>query len=45
MGVVFSLADQIAVLAAGQVVALGPPAAIRANPQVQAVYGGAHAAG
>jgi branched-chain amino acid transport system ATP-binding protein len=45
MGVVFSLADQIAVLAAGQVVALGPPAAIRANPLVQAVYGGAHAAG
>jgi branched-chain amino acid transport system ATP-binding protein len=45
MGVVFSLADQIAVLVAGQVVALGPPAAIRANPLVQAVYGGAHAAG
>lgn len=41
MQVVYALADKIAVMVAGQIVAFDTPAAIRANPQVQAVYLGA----
>ena len=44
MGVVFGLADRIAVVVYGQVIAFDTPAAIQANPQVQAAYlGDAHA--
>ena len=43
MSVVFDLADRIAVLVYGQVIAVGPPAAIRADPQVQDAYFGRHA--
>ncbi|ARU06256.1 ABC transporter ATP-binding protein [Comamonas serinivorans] len=43
MGVVFGLADRIAVVVYGQVIAFDEPAAIQANPQVQAAYlGEAH---
>lgn len=38
MEVVFALADRIAVLVAGRVLALDTPAAIRANPAVQQAY-------
>jgi branched-chain amino acid transport system ATP-binding protein len=38
MGVVFGLADKIAVLVYGEVIACDTPAAIRANPAVQAAY-------
>jgi branched-chain amino acid transport system ATP-binding protein len=38
MDVVFSVADRIMVLHQGRVIAEGPPAAVRADPQVQAVY-------
>ena len=38
MDVVFSAADRIMVLHQGRVIAEGPPAAVRADPQVQAVY-------
>jgi branched-chain amino acid transport system ATP-binding protein len=38
MDVVFSVADRIMVLHRGRVIAEGPPAAVRADPQVQAVY-------
>ncbi|TVQ34976.1 MAG: ABC transporter ATP-binding protein [Geminicoccaceae bacterium] len=38
MDVVFRHADRILVLARGAVVAEGPPAAIRADPEVQAIY-------
>src|SRR5947208_1097202 len=44
MRVVFDLADTITVLVYGQVVASGPPAAIRANRAVQEAYLGALAA-
>lgn len=38
MGVVFDLADQVAVLVQGRLLALDSPAAVRANPAVQAAY-------
>jgi branched-chain amino acid transport system ATP-binding protein len=41
MKVVFDLADVITVLVYGQVIASGPPAAVRANPAVQEAYLGA----
>ena len=41
MRVVFDLADVITVLVYGQVIASGPPQAIRANPAVQEAYLGA----
>ena len=44
MKVVFDLADVITVLVYGQVIASGPPAAVRANPAVQEAYLGALAA-
>jgi branched-chain amino acid transport system ATP-binding protein len=44
MKVVFGLADVITVLVYGQVIASGPPAAVRANPAVQEAYLGALAA-
>ena len=40
MDVVFGYADRIVVLARGQLIAHGTPAAVRENPQVQAVYFG-----
>jgi branched-chain amino acid transport system ATP-binding protein len=43
MGVVFGLADKIAVLVYGEVIACAEPEAIRANALVQAAYLGAHA--
>lgn len=43
MGVVFGLADRVAVLVYGEVIACDTPARIRANPAVQAAYlGDAH---
>src|SRR6185312_12820672 len=44
MRVVFDLADTVTVLVYGQVIASGPPAAIRANRAVQEAYLGALAA-
>jgi branched-chain amino acid transport system ATP-binding protein len=48
MGVVFGLADKIAVLVYGEVIAFDTPEAVRANPRVQEAYLGsvlaAHAA-
>ena len=41
MGVVFELADKIAVLVHGQVMAFDTPSHVRENPQVQAAYLGA----
>lgn len=41
MGVVFGLADKIAVLVYGQVIAFDTPEQVRANPRVQAAYLGA----
>ncbi len=38
MGVVFGLADRIAVLVYGQVIAFDTPDAVRANPRVQQAY-------
>jgi branched-chain amino acid transport system ATP-binding protein len=38
MGVVFGLADRIAVLVYGEVIAFDEPAAVRANPRVQEAY-------
>ncbi len=38
MGVVFGLADKIAVLVYGEVIAFDSPAAVRANPRVQEAY-------
>ena len=40
MGVVFGLADKIAVLVYGQVIAFDVPDAVRANPRVQEAYRG-----
>jgi branched-chain amino acid transport system ATP-binding protein len=44
MKVVFGLADVITVLVYGQIIASGPPQAVRANPAVQEAYLGALAA-
>lgn len=44
MGVVFGLADRIAVVVYGEVIAFDTPAAVRANPRVQEAYLGAPAA-
>jgi branched-chain amino acid transport system ATP-binding protein len=41
MDVVFGVADRIVVLARGEIVAAGDPAAIHADPRVRAVYLGA----
>ena len=38
MGVVFGLADKIAVLVYGEVLAFDTPDAVRANPRVQEAY-------
>jgi branched-chain amino acid transport system ATP-binding protein len=38
MDVVFAIADRIMVLHQGRVIADGPPAAVRAEAQVQRVY-------
>ena len=38
MGVVFGLADKIAVLVYGEVIAFDEPDAVRANPKVQEAY-------
>lgn len=43
MGVVFGLADKIAVLVYGEVIACDTPDAIRSNQRVQEAYLGAHA--
>jgi branched-chain amino acid transport system ATP-binding protein len=44
MGVVFGLADKIAVLVYGEVIAFDEPEAVRTNPRVQEAYlGSAHA--
>jgi branched-chain amino acid transport system ATP-binding protein len=40
MGVVMALADRVAVLVRGQIVAIDTPAAVRADPVVQAAYWG-----
>jgi branched-chain amino acid transport system ATP-binding protein len=42
MDVVFSIAQKIAVLHQGRVIADGPPAEVRANPEVRRVYLGEH---
>jgi branched-chain amino acid transport system ATP-binding protein len=44
MGVVFGLADKIAVVVYGEVIAFDRPEAIRANPRVQEAYLGSHVA-
>lgn len=44
MQVVFSLADTISVLVYGEVIASGPPDAIRGNRRVQEAYLGEEAA-
>jgi branched-chain amino acid transport system ATP-binding protein len=41
MGVVFGLADRVAVLVYGEIIAFDTPAAVRANPLVQQAYLGA----
>jgi branched-chain amino acid transport system ATP-binding protein len=38
MGVVFGLADKIAVVVYGEVIAFDTPEAVRANPRVQEAY-------
>jgi branched-chain amino acid transport system ATP-binding protein len=45
MGVVFGLADRIAVLVYGEVIAFDEPAAVRADPRVQQAYLGTVPAG
>jgi hypothetical protein len=42
-GAVFALADTLTVMVEGKVLASGPPAAIRANAQVQSAYLGEEA--
>jgi branched-chain amino acid transport system ATP-binding protein len=44
MGVVFGLADRIAVVVYGEVLAFDTPAAVRANARVQEAYLGSHVA-
>ena len=44
MGVVFDLADRVAVLVRGEVIAFGTPGEVRSNPQVQQAYLGTPAA-
>ena len=44
MGVVFGLADRIAVVVYGEVLAFDTPDAVRANPRVQEAYLGSHVA-
>ncbi len=44
MGVVFGLADKIAVVVYGEVIAYDTPEAVRANPRVQEAYLGSHVA-
>lgn len=44
MNVVFDLADRVAVLVYGQVIALDTPDRVRADPEVRAAYLGQHAA-
>ena len=44
MDAVFRLADRVSVLVYGRIIATGPPAAIRANPEVRAAYLGEEAA-
>ena len=44
MGVVFGLADRIAVVVYGEVIAFDTPAAVRANPKVQEAYLGSSVA-
>jgi branched-chain amino acid transport system ATP-binding protein len=44
MGVVFGLADKIAVVVYGEVIAFDHPDAVRANPRVQEAYLGSHIA-
>jgi branched-chain amino acid transport system ATP-binding protein len=43
MSVVFGLADRIAVVVYGEVLACDTPASVRDNPQVQEAYLGGHA--
>jgi branched-chain amino acid transport system ATP-binding protein len=43
MDVVFSIAQRIAVLHQGRLVAEGPPADVRADPEVRRIYLGGHA--
>jgi branched-chain amino acid transport system ATP-binding protein len=38
MDVVFGFADRVIVLDRGKIIAEGPPATVRADPRVQAVY-------
>jgi branched-chain amino acid transport system ATP-binding protein len=42
MDVVFGTADRVLVLDRGRLIAEGPPATVRANPLVRAVYLGTH---
>ena len=44
MGVVFGLADRIAVVVYGEVIAFDTPEAVRANAKVQEAYLGSHIA-
>jgi branched-chain amino acid transport system ATP-binding protein len=44
MEAVFALADRVSVLVAGQIIASGPPDAVRADPEVRAAYLGEGAA-
>ncbi len=44
MGVVFGLADKIAVVVYGEVIAYDTPEAVRANPRVQEAYLGSSVA-
>ena len=44
MGVVFGLADKIAVVVYGEVIAFDVPEAVRANQRVQEAYLGSHVA-
>jgi branched-chain amino acid transport system ATP-binding protein len=44
MGVVFGLADRIAVVVYGEVIAFDQPEAVRANQRVQEAYLGSHVA-